>query len=111
MEPVPSLVDRNRTLREGLEETLTLIRLGVPAELFVHLSSTNLIESSLSTTRKVARNVKRWRDGDMCHRWCGAGLVLAEKRFRRVKRYRHMPRLVAAMERAVGETNAVRKTA
>ncbi len=48
-----------------MEETLTLIRLGVPRELLVHLTSTNIIESALSTSRKVARNVKRWRTGDM----------------------------------------------
>jgi len=103
--------DAAASLREGLEETITLIRLGLPAELFVHLSSTNLIESSLATARKVSRNVKRWRDGDMRRRWCATGLLVAEKRFRRVKGYRHMPRLIDAIERAVGETNTVRKTA
>jgi putative transposase len=103
--------DAAGSLREGLEETLTLTRLGVPAELFVHLSSTNLSESSLSTARKVSRNVKRWRDGDMRRRWCAAGLLVAEKKFRRVKGYRHMPQLIAAIDRAVTEHNAVRKTA
>lgn len=77
--------DAAASLREGLEETLTLIRLRVPVELFAHLASTNLIESSLSTARKVSRNVKRWRDGDMRRRWCAAGLLVAEKKFRRVK--------------------------
>jgi len=101
--------DAAGSLREGLEETLTLVRLGVPRELFVHLSSTNLIESAFSTARNVSRNVKRWRDGDMRRRWCAAGLLFAEKKFRRVRGYRHMPRLVAALERSVGD--AVRKTA
>lgn len=103
--------DAAGSLREGMEETLTLARLRAPAELFVHLSSTNLIESSLSTARKVSANVKRWRDGDMRRRWCAAGLLVAEKKFRRVKGYRHMPQLVTAIERAVGEQNPVRKTA
>lgn len=103
--------DAAGSLREGLEETLTLTRLGLPAELFVHLSSTNLIESSLATARKVSRNVKRWRDGDMRRRWCATGLLVAEKRFRRIKGYRHMPRLIDAIERVVGQMNAVKKTA
>src|SRR5947209_14074671 len=103
--------DAAASLREGLEETLTLIRLGLPAELRVHLVSTNIIESALSTSRKVARNVKRWRSGDMRRRWCAAGLLVAEKRFRRVKGYRHMPRLIDAIERAVAQTNPARKTA
>jgi len=103
--------DAAASLREGLDETLTLIRLRVPVELFVHLSSTNLIESSLSTARKVSRNVKRWRDGDMRRRWCAAGLLVAEKKFRRVKGYRHLLQLIAALERAVNEQSPVRKTA
>jgi putative transposase len=103
--------DAAASLREGLDETITLIRLGAPAELFVHLSSTNLIESSLSTARKVSRNVKRWRDGDMRRRWCAAGLLVAEKKFRRVKGYRHMARLVGVIERAVTQPTSVRKTA
>lgn len=103
--------DAAASLREGLEETLTLIRLRVPVELFAHLSSTNLIESSLSTARKVSRNVKHWRDGDMRRRWCAAGLLVAEKKFRRVKGYRHMPQLIAALERTVNEQSPVRKSA
>ncbi len=101
--------DAAGSLREGLEETLTLVRLGVARELFVHLSSTNLIESAFSTASNVSKNVKRWRDGDMRRRWCAAGLLFAEKKFRRVRGYRHMPRLVAALERSVGD--AARKTA
>jgi len=103
--------DAAGSLREGLEETLTLIRLGVPAELFVHLSSTNLIESAFSTASRVSGNVKRWRDGDMRRRWCAAGLLVAEKKFRRVKGFRHMPRLIAALERALGLASGVKKTA
>lgn len=103
--------DAAGSLREGMEETLTLNRLRVPVELFVHLSSTNLIESSLSTARKVSGNVKRWRNGDMRRRWCAAGLLVAEKKFRRVKGYRHMPQLIATIDRAVFEQSPVRKSA
>jgi putative transposase len=101
--------DAASSLREGLDETITLIRLGVPAELFGHLSSTNSIESSLSTARKVSRNVKRWREGDMRRRWCAAGLLIAEKKFRRIKGYKYMAHLTAAVELAVNEQ--VRKSA
>ena len=82
-----------RSLEEGLEETLTLHRLGVSPLLRRSLSSTNLIESCLSTVRHVARNVKRWQGGDHVARWTAAGLLEAEKKFRRVKRYRELGEL------------------
>lgn len=85
------------SLREGLEETLTLHRLGVPGELRKSLSSTNLIESALSVASDVAGNVKRWRAGDMRLRWIAAGLLAAEKQFRRIRGYKLMPKLLAAL--------------
>jgi len=57
------------------------------------LSTTNLIESCLSTVRHVARNVKRWRAGDHVARWTAAGLLEAEKKFRKVKGYRELKKL------------------
>jgi len=78
------------SLREGLEETLTLHRLGVPAVLRVSLSSTNLIESCFSTTRGTTRRVKRWRGDDQVVRWAGAVLLDAESRFHRVRGYAAM---------------------
>src|SRR6266545_345853 len=93
--------DAAASLREGMEETLTLIRLGVPRELLVHLASTNIIESALSTSRKVARNVKRWRTGDMRRRWCAAGLLVAQSKFRRVKGHKLMKRFVEILDRTV----------
>jgi transposase-like protein len=86
------------SLREGLEETLTVVRLGVPAALRKTLSSTNVIESALSVTRYVTAPVKRWRDGDMRQRWCAAGLMRAEEKFRRVKGYRQIPHLLPALD-------------
>ena len=71
-----------------MEETLTLHRLGVVPLLGRSLSSTNLIESCLGTLRGVTRNVKRWQGGDHIARRTAAGLVEAEKKFRRVKGYR-----------------------
>jgi putative transposase len=78
------------SLEEGLEETLTVHRLGVGVLLRRTLSSTNPIESCLSTVERVARNVKRWREGDQSLRWTATGLLEAEKRFRRVKGYREL---------------------
>jgi hypothetical protein len=76
-----------------MEETLTLHRLGVEPRLRRSLSSTNLIESCLSTVRQVTRNVKRWRGGDHIARWTAAGLLEAERKFRRVKGYRGLEEL------------------
>jgi putative transposase len=86
-----------RSLQEGLDETLTLHRLGVPEALRVSLRSTNIIESALSVVRQTHRNVKRWRDGKQVERWIGAGLLEAEKNFRWVKGYGAMKQLVDAL--------------
>jgi transposase-like protein len=82
-----------RSLEEGMEETLTLHRLGLSPLLRRSLSTTNVIESCLSTVRHVARNVKRWQGGDHVARWAAAGLLEAEKKFRRVKGYRELKEL------------------
>ena len=82
-----------RSLEEGMEETLTLHRLGVAPLLRRSLASTNLIESCLSTVRHVARNVKRWHGGDHLARWAAAGLLEAEKKFHKVKGYRELKEL------------------
>ena len=89
------------SLREGLEETLTVIRLDVPPTLARTLRSTNPVESMLSICREHAKNVKRWRDGRMALRWCAAGMLEAAKQFRRVNGHLHLPALRAALERDV----------
>jgi len=89
------------SLREGLDETLTVLRLGVPPTLARTLRSTNAIESMISICRDSSRNVKRWRDGQMALRWCAAGMVEAGKQFRRVNGHLHLPALRAALEREV----------
>jgi transposase-like protein len=91
--------DAASSLREGLEETLTVIKLGIPAALRRSLATTNPIESALSVTRRVTARVTRWRDGDMRRRWCVAGLLRAESKFRRLKGHRAMPTLLKALER------------
>jgi putative transposase len=91
------------SLREGLAETLTVLRLGVPPTLARTLRSTNTIESMISVCREHAANVKRWRDGQMALRWCAAGMVEAGKQFRRVNGHLHLPSLRAALEREFAE--------
>jgi transposase-like protein len=87
------------SLEEGLEETLTVVRLGVPELLRKTLSTTNPIESAFSVAESVTRRVKRWRDGDMRERWCVAGLLDAESRFNRIQGHKHLPQLLDALER------------
>ena len=89
------------SLEEGLEETLTVVRLGVPELLRKTLATTNPIESAFSVAESVTRRVKRWRDGNMRERWCVAGLVDAESRFNRVKGHKHLPQFLTALERLV----------
>jgi transposase-like protein len=93
--------DAAASLREGLEETLTVVRLAVAGSLRRTLATTNPIESALSVTRRVTARVTRWRDGDMRRRWCVAGLLRAEEKFRRVKGHRALPALLKALEASV----------
>jgi putative transposase len=85
------------SLHEGLEETLTIIRLGVRGQL--PLASTNPCESMIETVRRTSRNVKRWRNGDMCLRWTAAGMLEAEAQFRRIIGYHKLPAPALAVER------------
>lgn len=87
-----------RSLAEGLEETLTVLRLRVPPQLRKSLASTNVIESAFSIVERVCRNVKRWHDGDQRERWVGSGLLLAEKQFRRVTGYKQIASLLRELE-------------
>ena len=86
--------DAASSLREGLEETLAVVRLGLAGALRRTLATTNPIESALSVTRRVTARVTRWRDGEMRRRWCVAGLLRAESKFRRVKGHRALPTLI-----------------
>src|SRR5438128_9073485 len=91
--------DAAGSLREGMEDTLTLMRLGIGGQLAKTLCSTNACESMLEIVRHTQRNVKRWRDGDMRKRWTAAGMLVAEQQFRRIIGYRHLATLVIAIER------------
>jgi len=85
------------SILEGLDEILTVIRLGLPTELRRSLACTNIIENMMGTVRRVCRNVKRWRDAKMALRWTAAGMQEAAKGFRRLKAHRQLPILRAAL--------------
>lgn len=89
------------SLREGLDETLTLIHLGVEDALYKTLRTTNPIENLNGLIAHYTRNVKRWRDGHMVLRWIGSSLKQASRGFRAVRGYRDMKRLVSALAKAV----------
>ena len=91
--------DAAASLREGMSETLTLMRLGISGQLAKTLCSTNPCESMIEIVRYTQRNVKRWRDGDMRKRWTAAGMLVAEQQFRRIIGYRDLAKLVIAVER------------
>ena len=97
------------SLREGLEETLTLTRLDLPESLERVLSSTNLIENLFSRVRDLARRVKRWQGGTMIPRWIAAGALEAERNFRKITGYRALPKLVAALRARAAAIDRQRK--
>lgn len=101
------------SLREGLEETLTVQRLGIDGALYLTLRSTNPIENLNGAVAHHSRNVKRWRDGQMVLRWVGAALLQAASGFRRVRGMRDMPKLCAALDRlgSARTANVERKVA
>jgi len=84
------------SLREGMAETLTVTRLGIKGSLKRTLQSTNPCESMIETVR---RTMKRWQSGDMCLRWTAAGMLEAERQFRKVIRYRDLAKPALAIER------------
>jgi len=86
------------SLREGMAETLTILRLSVPPTLARTLRSTNPIESMIEICREHSKNVKRWRDGTMALRWCAAGMLEASHQFRRVNGRLYLPKLRAALD-------------
>jgi putative transposase len=91
--------DAAASLREGVEDTLTLMKLGIGGRLAKTISSTNPCESMIEIVRHTQRNVKRWQDGDMRKRWTAAGMLVAEQQFRRIIGYRDLAKLVIAIER------------
>jgi len=86
------------SVREGLDETLTLQGLGVEGTLYRKLRSTNAIENLNSGIATYARNVKRWQGGSMVIRWVSAAIVEAEKKFRRIQGFRDIEKLTRALD-------------
>jgi transposase-like protein len=87
------------SLLEGLDEMFTVARLGIDGHLAKTLTTSNPVESMISIARTTNRNVTRWRDGQMVLRWTAAGMLNAERSFRRIKGYKQMPELVDALHR------------
>jgi putative transposase len=86
------------SLREGMTETLTITRLGITGSLKRTLESTNPCESMIECVRRTSRNVKHWQSGDMALRWTAAGMLEAERQFRKIIGYRHLAKLAIAIE-------------
>ncbi len=91
------------SIREGLEETLTLQRLGLTGALYRTLRSTNTIENLNGSVATYTRNVKRWRGGSMLVRWVSAPVLDASQRFRRVRGYRDLADLALALQKIEDE--------
>ena len=89
------------SLREGLEETLTVNRLCLSGALLQTLGSTNPIENLNGSIKRITRNVKRWRSGSMALRWAVTALMEAETSFRRVRGYRDLPQLEIALNNLI----------
>src|SRR5579875_1692633 len=87
------------SLREGMQETLTVIALGITGKLRRTLESTKPCESMIECVRRTQRNVKRWRDGEMALRWTAAGMLEADKQLRKVIGHTQLPQLAIAIER------------
>jgi putative transposase len=92
--------DAAASLREGLEEMFTIANLGVTGRLRRSLTNTNCVESMISIARTTTGRVKHWRDGTMKKRWIAAGMLEAERSFRRIKGCTEMPTFVAALKAA-----------
>jgi len=86
------------SILEGLDEMLTVTRLGLPTNLRRALACTNIIENVIGTVRQVCRNVKRWRSASMALRWTAAAMLEAKKGFRKLKAYKQLPALRMALK-------------
>jgi len=117
LKPLLQWLERNgengaaASLREGMEETLTVLKLELPAPLRGFLVTTNAIENLIGSARRTSRNVTRWRSGDMISRWAAVGLLQAEEHFRRIRGYRHLSLLKRALRADVSKLDATEEAA
>src|SRR6266540_3883562 len=93
-----TISSRAGSILEGIDEILTVTRLGLPKELRRSLACTNIVENMMATVRRVCRNVKRWRSASMALRWTAAAMQEAARGFRRLKAHKQLPMLRAALE-------------
>ena len=98
-----------RSLGEGMEETLTVHRLHLPAQLRKTIAGRNAVESAFSIVERVCKNVKRWHGGDQRERWVGSGLLVAESKFRRIAGYKLIPILMQELKTMTPPKSAVVK--
>ena len=98
------------SLDEGLEETLTLHGLGLFPMLGVSLKTTNCLESLNAQLGQLTDKVDHWRTSDQKQRWVASALLLIEPRLRRIKGYRHLPQLRAALQATIGKAERVEGT-
>lgn len=94
------------SLREGLDETLTVQALGITSALYRTLRTTNPIENLNGSIAHYTRNVKRWRDGQMTLRWVASALDDAKDRFRKLRGHRDMKQLMAALHKRIATTQS-----
>jgi transposase-like protein len=99
------------SLREGIEETLTVIRLGIRGKLRRTLESTNACESMIEIVRRTQRNVKHWSSGEMGLRWTAAGMLEAEQQFRKIIGHTDLAKLAVAIDRDLERTRQPATTA
>lgn len=104
-------VDAAASLREGMDETLTVLKLDLPATLCRTFATTNPIENMNGTVRRVSRNVKRWRGGGMIKRWVALGVIAAQRKFRRIKGHRDLPILIRALRGGTAKVDSKKKAA
>jgi transposase-like protein len=98
------------SLREGMPETLTVTRLGVKGALKRTLQSTNPCESMIECIRRSSRNVKRWQSGEMCLRWTAAGMLEAERQFRRIAGHADLAKLALTVEAEIAQPTTTHTT-
>jgi putative transposase len=98
------------SLREGMAETVTVTRLGARGALKRTLESTNPCESMIECVRRSSRNVKRWQSGEMCLRWTAAGMIEAERQFRRIVGHADLAKLALAVEHEITQPTVTHKS-
>ena len=91
-----------RSLEEGLEETLTLHKLGLFEKLGKSLKTSNSIESVMALIEQRTQKVDYWKNSNQKQRWLATALLEIEPRLNRIRGYKHLPELKIAIQRELG---------